>query len=148
MKAFSRLMWWIPKGSLAGLIGTAVLWASPGTAQEEEVLAAGKREFRHHCAVCHGLGGKGESVMTTFNLLTVTPTDLTQLSRQNKGQFPFWRVYRIIDGREEVKAHGSRDMPIWGDAFLQEEEGTSAAARARTLGRILLLVHYLESIQE
>ena len=32
-------------------------------------------------AVCHGLGGKGESVMTSLNLLTVRPIDLTQLSQ-------------------------------------------------------------------
>ena len=57
------------------------LWVTlSGTAlaQQEEIAAAGQREFRHACAVCHGLGGKGESVMTTLNLLTVRPTDLTQ----------------------------------------------------------------------
>src|SRR2546426_12828664 len=93
------------------------LWVTlSGTAlaQQEAIAAVGQQEFRHACAVCHGLGGKGESVMTTLNLLTVRPTDLTQLSKKHQGQFPFWQVYRIIDGREEVKGHGTRDMPIWG----------------------------------
>jgi mono/diheme cytochrome c family protein len=86
---------------------------SPSTAlaQQEAIAAVGQQEFRHACAVCHGLGGKGDSVMTTLNLLTVRPPDLTQLSKKHQGQFPFWQVYRIIDGREEVKGHGTRDMP-------------------------------------
>ena len=77
---------------LLPLLITIVLWAtSPGTAlaQQEEIAAVGQQEFRHACAVCHGLGGKGESVMTTLNLLTVRPTDLTQLSRKDQGGFPF-----------------------------------------------------------
>jgi mono/diheme cytochrome c family protein len=125
-----------------------VLWVSPDAvvAQQEEIVAAGKREFHGHCAVCHGLGGKGESVMTTFNLLTVSPTDLTQLRKRNQGQFPFWQVYRIIDGREEVKGHGTRDMPIWGERFT-EEEGSTLADETRAIGRILAIIHYMESIQ-
>src|ERR671925_538609 len=112
--------------SLLPLLMALWLWAMPpGTAlaQQEEIAAVGHREFRHACAVCHGLGGKGESVMTTLNLLTVRPTDLTQLSKKHQGQFPFWQVYRIIDGREEVKGHGTRDMPIWGAVFRQPEGG-------------------------
>ena len=116
----------------------------PGTvlAQQEAVTAAGQREFRHACAVCHGLSGTGESVMTTLNLLTVRPTDLTQLSKKYQGQFPFWQVYRIIDGREEVKGHGTRDMPIWGEVFRQPA-GDQRVDETCAIGRILALVYYL-----
>ncbi|MBI3799500.1 MAG: cytochrome c [Deltaproteobacteria bacterium] len=135
--------------SLLTLMMVILLRVTPGTAvaQQEEVVAAGKREFHGHCAVCHGLGGKGESVMTTLNLLTVKPTDLTQLGKRHKGQFPFWQVYRIIDGREEVKGHGSRDMPIWGDVFTEQEGGT-LADETRGIGRTLAIIHYIQSIQE
>jgi len=136
--------------SLLPLLMAIVLWATPpgvALAQQEEIAAAGQREFRHACAVCHGLGGKGESVMTTLNLLTVRPTDLTQLSKKHNGQFPFWQVYRIIDGREEVKGHGTRDMPIWGEVFRQPE-GDKRVDETQAIGRILALVHYLQSIQE
>ena len=85
--------------------------------------------------------------MTTLNLLTVRPTDLTQLSKKHNGQFPFWQVYRIIDGREEVKGHGTRDMPIWGEVFRQPE-GDKRVDETRAIGRILALIHYLQSIQE
>ena len=136
--------------SLLPLLLMILLWATPpGTAlaQQEEVTAAGQREFRHACAVCHGLGGKGESVMTTLNLPTVRPTDLTQLSKKYQGQFPFWQVYRIIDGREEVKGHGTRDMPIWGEVFRQPEGG-QRVDETHAIGRILALVYYIQSIQE
>jgi mono/diheme cytochrome c family protein len=132
------------------LLMTIVLWAMPpgaALAQQEAVIAAGQREFRHACAVCHGLSGKGESIMTTLNLLTVRPTDLTLLSKKHQGQFPFWQVYRIIDGREEVKGHGTRDMPIWGEVFRQPERGRPVD-ETFAIGRILALVYYLQSIQE
>ena len=141
----------MPHGaSLLPLLMALVLWATPpgvALAQQEAIAAAGQREFRHACAVCHGLGGKGESVMTTLNLLTIPPPDLTQLSKKHNGQFPFWQTYRTIDGREEVKGHGTRDMPIWGEVFRQPEGGTRVDETC-AIGRILALVYYLQSIQE
>ncbi len=58
-----------------------------------------------------------------------------------------WQVYRIIDGREEVKGHGTRDMPIWGEVFRQPEGGRPVD-ETHAIGRILALVYYLQSIQE
>jgi hypothetical protein len=53
----------------------------------------------------------------------------------------------VIDGRQEIAAHGNRDMPIWGDTFIRQEHG-GVADEARVVGRILQLLYYLESIQE
>jgi hypothetical protein len=74
------------------------------------------------------------------------PADLTLLSRKHNGQFPFWRVYHTIDGREEVIEHGSRAMPIWGAHFLMQEGGAPLDEHT-VLGRILALVYYVESLQ-
>jgi mono/diheme cytochrome c family protein len=115
-----------------------------GLAQQEEVAKAGRPAYEQNCAVCHGREGKGDG--GAANLLTVKPADLTQLSKNNNETFPFWRTYRVIDGREEIKGHGTRDMPIWGQVF-RMEAGTSAMAQSQVRGRILELVHYLESIQ-
>lgn len=130
-------------------MGTLLLWLSPSTslAQESEVLARGKLEYQHYCAVCHGENGRGNGTMARY--LVFKPTDLSQLSKKSGGEFPFWRTYRIIDGREEIRGHGSRTMPIWGDRFRAEEAPNSPAAwidLAR--GRIWQLVVYLQSIQE
>lgn len=100
----------------------ALLWTTVGFSQEAEVIESGKHEFHQKCAICHGIDGKGDSIMMNLNLLAEKPPDLTQLSKQHEGKFPFWLVYRIIDGREPVKGHGTPDMPIWGDLFTMQEE--------------------------
>jgi len=128
------------------LIGTLLLGLIPGVgmAQQEEVAKAGRPAYEQSCAVCHGREGRGDG--GAMNLLTVKPTDLTQLSKKNDGTFPFWRVYRVIDGREEIKGHGTRDMPLWGQEF-RMQTGSSPMAESQVRGRILELVYYLESIQ-
>ena len=52
------------------------------------------------------------------------------------------QVARFIDGRAEVKAHGPRDMPVWGECFYAETHDESAVQ-----ARIAELVAYLQSIQ-
>ena len=81
-----------------------------------------------------------------MNLLTVKPADLTQISKRNNGTFPFWKTYRVVDGREDIKGHGSRDMPIWAAEF-RSETTSSPTAQTQERGRILELVYYLQSIQ-
>jgi mono/diheme cytochrome c family protein len=136
----------IDKRSCGGLVLLLGLWLPtvPGWAQEQEVATAGKPAYDHHCAVCHGREGRGDGVVA--NLLTVKPADVTRLSKKNGGQFPFWQVYRVVDGREEIKGHGTRDMPIWGAVF-RSETTSNSAAQTQVRGRILELVYYLQSIQ-
>jgi hypothetical protein len=83
----------------------------------------------------------------TFGLLTVPAPDLTQLSKKNNGEFPFWKTYRVIDGRENVQTHGTSDMPIWGDEF-RLDAGSNMMRQSEVRGKILSLVYYLQSIQE
>ena len=118
-----------------------------GWAQEDEIIAGGQIKYQKYCATCHGPAGKGDGEMAKF--LVFKPADLTQLGKQNKGEFPFWRVYRAIDGREIVRGHGSREMPLWGFVF-QVEEGANGTTTQEDLirGRVWQLVYYLESIQE
>ena len=78
-------------------------------------------------------------------LLSVPPADLRAISLRNGGDFPFERVYRTIDGREGVRGHGMREMPVWGLSFM--ERGADAPQRDAVRGRILQLIHYLEPIQ-
>ena len=125
----------------------AVILSGPvvSSGQEQEVIAGGEIEFQRNCASCHGQEGKGDGPMA--KLLTVKPADLTKLTERNKGTFPFWQVYGIIDGRERIQGHGPREMPIWGDRFQQEAGGDDIDARSLVAGRILGLVFYLRQIQ-
>ena len=149
MKESTSRKWRILKGCAGWLLTVIVLAIHPGPtrAQEQEVAAAGKKEFQWSCAVCHGPDGRGGGVMKARNFLKITPADLTALSKRNKGEFPFWRVYDVIDGRLAVPGHGGREMPIWGKAF-QEEELSRLGAETKAVGRILSIVFYLQSIQK
>lgn len=80
--------------------------------------------------------------------LTVQPANLRILARSNGGKFPFWEVYHKIDGQTEVPAHGTRDMPTWGDRFRTQAGADGKAAITQAAGKILSLTFYLEYIQE
>ena len=112
-------------------------------AADAGVEEAGKGRFMDYCAVCHGGDGKGGGPFAT--MLKKQPSDLTMLSKNNDGTFPFDRVFETIDGRGNVGgAHGSAEMPIWGADW----EGTSVAAQTALRGRILEMIIYLRSIQQ
>jgi mono/diheme cytochrome c family protein len=119
-------------------------------AAKDQPVDVGKGEYDAACAVCHGVSGKGGGPLAD-QLKNPVP-DLTALARNNKGVFPFDKVYQIIDGRVEVKAHGPRDMPVWGLAFRSQSSvyfenypphDTESAARSR----ILALIEYLYRLQ-
>lgn len=115
--------------------------AHSALAQQEDVVKSGQELFNQKCAVCHGATGKGDGVLAAH--LKKQPADLTGLSERNNGKFDFWEVYRKIDGRDVVGAHGPSDMPVWGSD--EVHEGTSGRlARAQ----IVEIVFFLESIQK
>ncbi|MCP4935049.1 MAG: cytochrome c [bacterium] len=100
---------------VAATIATALAFAIPGNLFAADKFDLGKREYMADCASCHGVTGKGDGAYV--ELLKNRPTDITTLSRINNGVFPFARVYEYVDGTREIKAHGSRDMPIWGQRY-------------------------------
>ena len=103
---------------LADLMG-AVLIGCMGTAYaQDKKFDFGKREYDSNCAGCHGLKGKGDGPYKPY--LTKSPSDLTVLSKNNSGVYPFDHVYMVVDGRLDIGAHGSRDMPIWGAKYSVE----------------------------
>jgi len=116
-------------------------------AQEEQILARGQVHYQRYCSVCHGKQGEGKGPLAEY--LKITPTDLTQISKKNEGKFPFWRMYRIIDGREEIRGHGTRAMPIWGDEIrIDEKDALPKFQEDLVAGRIWQMLSYLQSIQE
>lgn len=98
-----------------------------------------KLMFETYCAVCHGKDAKGGGPAAAS--LTKVPADLTRISARNKGTYPETKVRRYIEGVDEVPAHGTRDMPIWGGLF-------NSLNRDTTQLRIAALSDYLKSLQQ
>jgi hypothetical protein len=143
----------ILKPGFTALLAAVVLgWcSSTGFAQDGGGVPgiSGEADFQFFCATCHGEGGRGDG--SKAEMLEVKPADLTKLSASNGGIFPRQRILEVIDGRKIVKAHGDRDMPVWGDWFKMQaaEELGGAEGDERTVTRRLeRLVDYLETIQE
>jgi mono/diheme cytochrome c family protein len=135
---------------LAALASAAVLAAEPERTERDEqrfknlMLSLGEREFATHCAVCHGLEGRGDG--PAAKALRTAPADLTRIAERRAGDFPYGEIAEKIDGRFEVTAHGTREMPVWGVHLATPiAEDASGAEVAR--GRIDLLVEYLRAIQ-
>ena len=102
----------------------------------------GRTLFLTYCSSCHGASGRGNGPAAED--FRTRPADLTQLAVQTGGTFVGARIHRVIDGRDhDVRAHGSMEMPVWGDAFKRREGLNDEAVKAR----IEAIVKYLETIQ-
>ena len=146
------------KAAKSLISASAILLAFQAQAWAQKV-DLGKAEYLSSCGTCHGSDAKGKGVLA--DQLKVAPADLTQLAKKNGGVFPLNAVYEKIDGRQEVKTHGPRDMPIWGYRYTPIPIAPNQSSDPKSLqshlssdpesairGRILSLIDYLYRIQE
>lgn len=134
---------------IIGILGSTALCVSVAGAAQPTKYDPGSREYMSNCISCHGETGKGDGLYVDF--LNKSPSDLTTLAKRNGGVFPINRVYEVIDGREVIKWHGRRDMPIWGADYVAsagEQVEFYYLPEVTARARILLLVDYLYRIQE
>lgn len=147
------------KAVLMGMVAASLLMAgmeavpASGTAGKSLMgegisVELGQRDFINYCGACHGADATGNGYLTEY--LTIAVPDLTKLTKRNAGQFPEERVTEVIDGRADVKVHGLRDMPVWGDWFNAEAVSPEMDKDSRELvvqDRIQSLVTFIKSIQ-
>lgn len=137
----------------------AALGAGFACAAQAEDVDIGKSEFQTSCASCHGTDGRGKGPVS--GQLKVSPSDLTVLAKNNGGVFPTNAVFEIIHGSKAVAAHGTREMPIWGERFnpivalphnvdpsYWKLAGPEKAPEVVVRMRILSVVDYLSRIQQ
>lgn len=127
----------------AGDAGQASSAADPPLI-DSEPIALGELQYTLNCASCHGESGRGDGPVA--EALTTPPSNLRMLRADNGGVFPTEAVVSFIDGREEVRAHGTRQMPVWGNIW--GEVGGQPVPEEEVQRRISELVEYLRSIQE
>jgi mono/diheme cytochrome c family protein len=145
-------------GCLKWLMIAGLAAGAAGAAQAED-LDIGKSEFQSSCASCHGTDGKGKGPVS--EQLKIPPSDLTMLAKNNNGVFPINAIYQTIDGSKTVSAHGTRDMPIWGERFnpivslphyvdpsYWKKAGPEQSPEIVVRTRILAVIDYLNRIQQ
>lgn len=143
------LKWLMIAGLTAGL---------PGMAQAQNV-DIGKSEFQSSCASCHGADGKGKGPVSAQ--LKVPASNLTLLVKNNNGVFPTNAVFETIYGSKTIPAHGTREMPIWGERFnpivnlphavdpsYWKLAGPEQSPEVVVRARILAVIDYLNRIQQ
>ena len=102
---------------------------------------SGKQMYGNYCAPCHGVNGRGDGPVGAA--LKSRPTDLTLLSKNNRGKFPSTHVNAVLKFGAEIQAHGTSEMPVWGPVLGKMDQ---ANPQPRQL-RISNLSRYLETIQ-
>jgi mono/diheme cytochrome c family protein len=103
--------------------------------------SSGSEMFKAYCASCHGTDAKGNGPAAPA--LKEKLTDLTLLAKSHDGKFPTNHVSQVIQGDTAVTAHGSKDMPVWGKAFMTMDH----ADRSVMLLRIKNLTDHIETLQ-
>jgi mono/diheme cytochrome c family protein len=127
------------------LIPLAVVAGQGHAAMAQDSDGAGRQFFERYCSACHGVDGKGQGPVAP--VLLTPPADLTQIAKRRGGAFPVAEIAAYIDGRSEVRAHGSRDMPVWGERF-SEQVGGGSLGEEVVRGNLLILIQYLQSLQQ
>lgn len=121
--------------------------AQPGIA-EAQTASRGAEAYTLACGQCHGQQGRGDGPLA--RVLNTPPADLTTLRQRDPNrEFPFFRVFQMVDGRTVMPAHGTREMPAWGAVFAIEAADRFGPHGAETYirGRIVELVTHIETLQ-
>lgn len=135
------------RGMVMGLVACAASFAAtaPALADDSMQLKVGKEQYMKYCATCHGPTGTGTDGAAS-RLFTKPPTNLTTLAKENGGKFPMMEVIGIVKGDQPIAAHGTREMPVWGQILGRPlKEGMYGQDSADA--EILNIGKYLESIQ-
>jgi hypothetical protein len=119
--------------------------ASNGMRDRGPEQMSGMEMYEQLCSSCHGPSGHGDGPVSS--LIKIRVPDLTRIAERDGGEFPVEDVRRTIDGRWDRRAHGARDMPVWGWQFYDSAATNNLEERALVDSMIGRLLDYLRSIQ-
>lgn len=132
------------------VVGLSAFGQTSTKAPPKGDIATGKELYHQHCSACHGVDGKGvpPTIGGAYDPQSiepgrrVRPADLTLLSEKNQGKFPADRVRNAIFNKDKISAHGTPEMPAWGNVFYLLKSQPEVLEK-----RIRDLTAYIESIQ-
>lgn len=102
---------------------------------------SGSQMYANYCAPCHGMDGRGHGAVAA--VLRKSPTDLTALTRNNRGRFPDTHIMVVLQNGIDIPSHGAAEMPVWGPILGKMDQ---ANMQDRLL-RISNLSRYIETLQ-
>ncbi len=122
------------------LLGQSML-SSCGPQDTRTDAERGAELYHSYCEICHGDHGDGPME----EVLQVDVPDLTKLTQMHGGTFPREHLENILSGTDDFLSHGTANMPVWGDVFM---EGEHLRREWQAEEKINELVDYLEGIQQ
>ena len=78
-------------------------------------VPSGKAMFKQYCAACHGSDGKGRGPATAS--LNTRPADLTALSKNHGGKFPFEYVAGVLRFGPGLSCTAFPKCPLGAQSF-------------------------------
>ena len=139
-----------PFAMLGGVLLIAASCGGPAAERPDIGLGEMPAEQRHElfdrlCASCHGMDGRGDGPVASQ--LTIRPTNLTTLAQRHAGVFPREYVVNVLSDQRRVRAHGTNEMPVWGQRLAPAESPAAAAGQLEQARLITALTDYVESLQ-
>ena len=124
-------------------LGALLSMSQPALSANDEV-AEGHRYFIQYCASCHGQDGLGDGPVAKS--LSRPPANLRMLGDKYGMPLPAHRIAELIDGRDSARAHGSHEMPVWGEKLYEMGQGERGEyGIGEVIGKIIA---YLDTIQD
>ena len=137
---------------MAGFASASILGFAQDTTPKIKMVpvqptspTSGQEMYSTYCAACHGVKATGNG--PAAEALKTPPPNLTILSQTNGGVFPADRVRTVLQFGVMTSAHGSAEMPVWGD-LLRTLHSTSPNTSMVVNQRILNLTNYIRQIQQ
>ncbi len=122
----------------------AMLFVAPPALAAGNDVADGHRYFVRYCASCHGTEGLGDGPVAKS--LATPPANLRMLGDKYGMPLPAHRISELIDGRDTARAHGSHEMPVWGEKLYEMGQGERGEyGIGEVIGKIIA---YLDTIQD
>jgi len=116
----------------------------PRALSANDDVAEGHRYFVQYCASCHGQDGLGDGPVARS--LARQPANLRKLGDKYGVPLPTHRIAELIDGRNTIRAHGTRDMPVWGERLYEVGQGENGETG---IGQVIAkIIAYLNTIQD
>ena len=122
----------------------AIVSASRPALSANDEVAEGHRYFIQYCASCHGQDGLGDGPVAKS--LLRQPANLRTLGDKYGMPLPAHRIAELIDGRDTIRVHGTRDMPVWGERLYEVGQGQKGETGIGDV--IAKIIAYLGTIQD